>query len=59
MKLQNVTTIRVAGEDFQRKFKEIKECLGLKSDAETVRFVVNWFWKKLRQDGLEGVLVNG
>lgn len=44
--MTEVKGFRVTGKDFVNKFNEIKEYLGLESDAEVIRFLVNYFWKK-------------
>ena len=60
MEQQIVTTLRVTGNDFRTKLDDIKRILGLKSDAETVRVAVTWFWRKLKgNNGFEEVFVDG
>lgn len=46
--MENVLAVRVTDEETIRRFREIKEYLGLKNDAEVFRLLVNSFWRKLR-----------
>ena len=50
----------MTGKDFVNKFNEVKDYLGLESDAEVIRFLVNYFWKKfVKENGLLPSLTQG
>lgn len=37
----------LVNEDFLQKFKETKEFLGLESDSEVIRYLVNFFYREV------------
>jgi len=45
---QKVLIVRL-DEDHAKKFEDIKKLLGLKSDAETVRYIIHDFYKSTVQ----------
>ncbi|AGK61062.1 hypothetical protein Asulf_01061 [Archaeoglobus sulfaticallidus PM70-1] len=48
----NVLNIRIkVDRKFEEKFMKIKEELGLNSNAEVVRYLVNRYYKELQQKG--------
>ena len=48
---QEVLAVKVVDAEISKKFDDIKEFLGLKNDAEVVRFLVNFFWRRIQQKG--------
>ena len=40
-------SIKLSDAETIEKFENVKRHLGLKNDAEVLRFVINWFYKKI------------
>ncbi|WP_290596606.1 MULTISPECIES: hypothetical protein [unclassified Archaeoglobus] len=60
MSEKRVLSLRVVmDKELEEKFSEIKKELGLASNAEVVRFLVNRFYKELvNKGGIMGILCN-
>jgi hypothetical protein len=41
-----IKNIKISDEETIAKFEEIKTFLGLKNDAEVLRFLINWFLRQ-------------
>ncbi len=44
-------SIKLSDGETIQKFEEIKNFLGLKSDAETLRFLISWAIKRIKEEG--------